>query len=193
MLQENSQNIYYKFRDLKNYQYLLDIILNQRLYAASFRNLNDNFEGQFILDNQSEAKRYRLNPRKQDHISVCSFSKTYKNHLMWSHYSDGHRGIVIGFTVDDSLYKIEKVAYSGLATFNFFPNRSEDLKNVFLNKIKEWDYEQEYRIMREKQEYIEIEIKEIIFGAETPEIDKTIISKLAKLINPDIVLKTYYD
>ncbi|WP_417198961.1 DUF2971 domain-containing protein [Bizionia sp.] len=185
--------MYYKFRDLKNYKYILDIFLNQRLYSSSFRNLNDNFEGQFFSDVFEELKRYRLNPSKQDHLSICSFSENYTSHLMWSHYADGHRGIVIGFEIDESEYLIEKVNYKGLASFQIFPQKLNELKSIFLNKLKDWQYEKEYRIITEKQDYIKIKIEKVIFGAETPEYDKRIIEKLVELVDNKIIVETYYD
>ncbi|HEX9825480.1 MAG TPA: DUF2971 domain-containing protein, partial [Flavobacteriaceae bacterium] len=141
---------------MKDYKYIIDIFINQRLYVASFRKLNDNFEGQFFSNVFSDIKRYRLNPRKESHISICSFSSNYKSHLMWSHYANGHRGIAIGFEIDKSKYNIEEVAYNGLTSFNIFPQKFDDLKSVFLNKLKEWSYEEEYRIIAEKQDYVDI-------------------------------------
>lgn len=186
--------MYYKFRDLKNYKYILDIFLNQRLFSSSFRNLNDNFEGQFFhMLESDELKRWRLNPQKEEHLSVCSFTKNCKSHLLWSHYSDGHRGIAIGFTINESIYKVEKVEYNGLKNFTEFPNKPEDLKSIFLNKIKDWKYEDEYRIITKNPDYINIEIKKVIFGAETPLHDKEMITKLVNLISNNIEIDTYYD
>lgn len=184
--------MYYKFRDLKNYKYIVDIFLNQRLYSGSFRNLNDDLEGQFFSAAFQEIKRVRLNPKEKEHISVCSFSENYKNHLMWSHYADGHRGIAIGFEIDDSTYTIEKVNYNGLVNFNYLPNKFLDIKSVFLNKTKDFSYEEEFRIIIEKPDYVNIQIKEVFFGAETPDEDKKIISALVNKINPDVILDTYY-
>jgi len=185
--------MYYKFRDFRNYKYTLDILLNQKSYSASFRNLNDNFEGQFFSDTSNEFLRYRLNQRNDQHLSICSFSKDYKSHLLWSHCADGHRGFVIGFDIDESKYDIAKVNYNGLSIFPHLPTKPEDLKAVFLNKLKDWSYEEEYRIITAKQEYVDIRIKKIIFGYETSTFDKEIITKLAKLIDSDIVIESYYE
>jgi hypothetical protein len=112
---------------------------------------------------------------------------------MWSHYANGHRGIVIGFEIDESEYIIEKVNYKGLASFHILPYKFDDLKSIFLNKLKEWKYEEEYRIITKKQDYIKIEIKKLFFGAETPEYDKGIIEKLLELVDNKIIIETYYD
>lgn len=183
--------MYYKFRDFRNYKYILDILLNQKLYSASFRNLNDNFEGQFYYEEPPNFPRYRLNPNKEEHLSICSFSKNYTSHLMWSHYADGHRGFVIGFDIDETQYDVVMVNYNGLSTFSYFPIKLEDLKVVFLNKLKEWSYEEEYRIITKKQEYVNIKIRKIIFGYETSSLNKEIITKLVKLIDNEIVIENY--
>jgi len=183
--------MFYKFRDFNNYKFLLDIFLNQRLYASSFKNLNDNFEGQFFNNSFNETIRTRLEPKKNEHISICSFSGHYKNHLLWSHYSNGHRGLVVGFDVIDGRHEIKKVNYKGLKSYDNLPYKLEDIKSIFLNKIPEWEYEDEYRIIAEKQCYIDIKIKKVIFGIETSQLDKELINQLIKKIDSSIKIETY--
>ncbi len=184
--------MFYKFRDLNNYKFLIDILLNQRLYASSFENLNDNFEGQFLTSSFGKTKRLRLNPKKNKHLSICSFSGHYKNHLLWSHYSDGHRGLVIGFELANNIYETQQVSYSGLKSYNDLPTKLDDIKSIFVNKMKEWAYEDEYRIILEEQGYIDITIKKVILGAEVSELDKELINKLIEKIDPKIKIETYY-
>ena len=64
-------------------------------------------------------------------------------------------------------------------------------KQVFLNKIKDWEYEEEYRIISEKQCFIDIKIEKIIFGAETSKADKDLITKLIELVDKNIIIETY--
>ena len=185
--------IFYKFKSFKNYKHIVDILVNERLHAASYRDLNDNLEGQFYSTVTGEFIKYRLNPVKEEHIHICSFSETYNNHLLWSHYADGHRGIAIGFTIDEKKYEISKVNYSGLLSLDVFPVRKDDVLNVFQRKIKEWEYEKERRIFLDQKGYIEVSIKEIIFGQETSKEDKEIITKLAKLVDSKIIIDTYHE
>ena len=35
----------YKYRSLENFEFFLDILLNKRLYASSYKDLNDAMEG----------------------------------------------------------------------------------------------------------------------------------------------------
>ena len=110
---------------------------------------------------------------------------------MWSHYADGHRGIVIGFQIDQSKYLIDKVNYDGLANFENLPRGFDQEKSVFVKKRKDWSYEEEYRIITEKQDFINIEIREVFFGAEITEEDKVIIMKLIELVDIKIKIEAY--
>lgn len=38
----------YKYRSIENFQFFVDIILNKRLYAARYLDLNDPMEGHYI-------------------------------------------------------------------------------------------------------------------------------------------------
>lgn len=182
---------FYKFRNFSNYKFLLDIIVNQRLYASSFRSLNDNLEGQFTSNTFGDTKKVRLNPKREEHLSICSFSENYRSHLLWSHYADGHRGMAFGFTIDNSKYDIQKVNYNGLSHFDDLPITLDEKKQVFLNKIKDWEYEEEYRVISEKQCFIDIKIEKIIFGTEASKADKELVTKLVELIDKNIAIETY--
>src|SRR5690606_29059755 len=121
-----------------------------------------------------------------------SFSSCMSNHLMWSHYADGHRGLAIGFELDENKYIVEKVTYNGLLTISGLPQKIQEVKRIFLNKIKDWDYEDENRIIMPNQDYVEIKIKEVHFGSETSERDKNLISGLVKAIDSKIKIETFY-
>lgn len=41
---------YYKFRSLENIKRFLDILINERLYAARYDKLNDPMEGSYLVD-----------------------------------------------------------------------------------------------------------------------------------------------
>lgn len=96
---------------------------------------------------------------------VLSLTKNPSSFLMWSHYTNKHRGMVIEFeegfekqfkNKDQVSYEVKKVEYSKEHyTVNF-----EDLlvdgslhekilcDNLFFRKMQRWKYEKEYRIIR---------------------------------------------
>ncbi len=130
--------ILYKYRSLANFEYVLDIILNQRLYCSTYPELNDPFEGVFetTIPNsyiRSIGMSGKVNPgylrglvelRKKtykkaedifedevDTFKICSLSSDLSDVRLWSYYADGHKGIV--FEIDFSgLQTIYKVMYT---------------------------------------------------------------------------------
>ena len=88
-------------------------------------------------------------------IGIFCTSLEDKNELLWSHYSDSHKGLLFEFNIpniknDD--YEIYKVKYSSdRAKINPRLNRNKDLYskeliNTIITKSKSWKYEKEYRI-----------------------------------------------
>lgn len=86
-------------------------------------------------------------------IGILSLTSIVDNEVMWSHYSDSHRGIVIGFNSEnDWLNNCFKVSYkndrplidaSTIATMR----ETERLSSLFGIKNEAWSYEEEYRII----------------------------------------------
>jgi hypothetical protein len=103
----------YKYRSFENWRLLVDILVNHRLYAAPFKDLNDPMEGRyyFFSDELSKAFR-RLVPARKDEWRICSLTSNPSSTLMWSYYSGGHTGVVLGLTVllpPSRAFRIEQV------------------------------------------------------------------------------------
>ena len=45
---------YYKFRNLNSIRHFLDILVNNRLYAARYDELNDPMEGAYLINGYNE-------------------------------------------------------------------------------------------------------------------------------------------
>ena len=89
------------------------------------------------------------------HITLSSFTKDNKNNLMWSHYTNNHRGICVQYSDTLFLYlkSIEKYLFASKVKYSKFPPRVDMLDNVYaktkkmiFNKQIEWKYEKEYRV-----------------------------------------------
>ncbi len=133
------------------------------------------FESNYELPNsiQHEAFRNRLSRK----YGVLSLTKTPLNPLMWAHYGDDHRGVVIGIDVEmadlnnlstcvipASLGEIkysEKIPRDRLSPptteslmntgnqFSYLNGENSQLfNNAFLHKSTEWKYEEEVRIIK---------------------------------------------
>lgn len=86
-----------------------------------------------------------------EYHGIISFTEEHDNLLMWSHYSDQHRGIVIEFdcshpffTKPKSGYRMQPVIYRKTRLDKFVGN---SLMEPYFHKSKEWAYEQEHRLL----------------------------------------------
>jgi len=99
-----------------------------------------------------------INNRIKDKIGICCFSENVYEYLLWSHYADGSKGICLIFDkkrLYENLKKenetmiIKKVSYKGLPTIT--PEIDEDFElnfeEIIFNKLNNWEYEDEVRIM----------------------------------------------
>lgn len=76
---------------------------------------------------------------------IISFSETRSNLLMWSHYSENHKGLVIEFDTSNKFYDgLERVRYD-----NVKPDFVNELDDLFFIKSDEWIYEKEFRIIKD--------------------------------------------
>ena len=118
--------------------------------------------------------------------SVGYFCMTTKpdNLLMWAHYADSHKGVCLKFDILkdlDSFLVPVKVDYN--SQYINFDCLSSSLLEVLRRKSPDWEYEDEYRIIKTDHQGL-WEIKQnclvgIIFGCRTSEEDKESIKRLA--------------
>lgn len=129
-------------------------------------------------------------------FGICSFSEISNDILMWSHYSDGHKGFCIEFsrTDENMLTWARPVDYPVNNDFPFIDywktkpeEQIEEFTKIVLTKSEHWCYEKEWRILDRPQytdgayvghtsKYPENMLSGIIFGARMPNEDrKTII------------------
>ncbi|HZF71449.1 DUF2971 domain-containing protein [Sulfuricurvum sp.] len=129
----------YKFRALrtnKDFNRVKDIIENG-FYCNDILGFNDMNEGVYTknLNNQNisllEKKEYK----------ICSFSgvKALSSELMWGHYANSGRGIVIEIDVEHC-HNIKEVKYDN-------DNNLNTIEEILTNKSEEWIYEDEYRYL----------------------------------------------
>ncbi|MFH0992646.1 MAG: DUF2971 domain-containing protein [bacterium] len=129
----------------------------------------------------------RLNTTLNDRGVAC-FSETFDDILMWSHYTDGHRGFCLEFdTHYDPFHKANPVDYSDvLPTLNpveFLKEEpSQPLMALVWTKSKHWSYEKEWRIFHmvgDQQYSIQAQsLTAIYFGCEISDVRKEIISTI---------------
>ena len=93
-------------------------------------------------------------------IGIVSFSETNDNLLMWSHYADNHRGIVVTFDTSHDFFKKDGSKSRELGRVHYRKDRMkalpQRLKNgfhmadstrIYFEKSDEWIYEKEHRLI----------------------------------------------
>lgn len=139
---------------------------NSRKFHEDFLRIN-NFLGKTNyteLEIQHLAEEYFANPSKirydtdlmtktihqsiSENIRISCFSTKRNNILMWSHYTDCHQGICIGFRtlyllLDPNLVTLKKVNY-----VRQFPKfKKVETSPILTTKSVIWKYENEYRLI----------------------------------------------
>jgi len=164
----------YKFRSTENYDYLLDIIVNNRLYCADHKDLNDVFEADIRVGRDIGREVEFM--RKMRHFNellrsyrICSLTKGFDNPLLWAYYASGFTGIAIELELPDDHKQVYEIEYSD--EFDFFSDFIDDYENPaqivrpLLRKRISWKHEKEIRILS-KDRYFDIKgmITGVIIG-----------------------------
>jgi hypothetical protein len=114
--------------------------------------------------------RYQLNKTIYEKLNaivgILSLSEIPDGLLMWSHYTDSHKGFVIGFdstnkffdqrkSSDDPIRRVMQVSYSkerpSFTGFSKKPDESEQIKfanHMIMTKADVWAYEREWRMLQ---------------------------------------------
>lgn len=112
---------------------------------------------------------------------ICSFTEIEDNILMWSHYSDYHKGICLVFDTSKDSQCFAKgcgIIYSNKRP-KYALGQDIDIINPLTTKFIDWQYEQEFRIIKAPTEhqangfsnlfsFNPKALVEIIFGAKAP-------------------------
>ncbi|GHT23570.1 hypothetical protein AGMMS4957_15310 [Bacteroidia bacterium] len=190
---EKVPEVLYKYRSLENWQWFVDILLINRLYAAKYKDLNDPMEGKYYYHSGQldEKTRDKLRDEKAN-LRICSLSETSDNSLMWSHYANGHKGVAIGVAIDDKRYDVGKIHYDGQSFVKQKDFSDRLAKEILQHKSDIWKYENEWRVFSDDYEYIDVKIIDIILGNRMDDKDKKYIRNLVDRINPDIRVKEQF-
>ncbi|MGY4879319.1 DUF2971 domain-containing protein [Vreelandella aquamarina] len=98
-----------------------------------------------------------LMARLSDNLGVLSLSRTEDNLLMWSHYADEGKGLVIGFDEDHEFFKQPNLAgrstrpipvvYTNKRS-KVVPGEDRYYEKLLCEKPRDWAYEEEERLFR---------------------------------------------
>lgn len=119
---------------------------------------------------------------------VCCFSTMDDSILQWSHYSNYHTGVCLKFDIlkdPDFFNTLIIVSYRKIMHhYNHFTQSNKIVEYVIQPKFSDWAYESEIRVVKPETlmkqnngnrtfKFKNIALKEVIFGANTPNSVKT--------------------
>jgi len=199
------QKTLYKYRCINNFT--LESIENLKFWFAKPSTFNDPFDSnlsettnynqydlkKYFMDhkypqitqkklmenNNKKARDLAIKARKSvlDNHGIFSLSKTKNNILMWSHYADNHKGIVIEFNLQEDPCFFQppfEIKYEkSYEPINFYANRYENVIQNLTFKSSDWSYEKETRIIKDIPGLHTIKkeaLKAVHFGCKTSKL-----------------------
>ncbi len=199
----NVRRLYY----LTSAQHGISSISLRRIKVARLNEVNDPFELMALNclkgGNRRALKEFKA--LKTGQIGMVCFSEVSKNSVMWSHYADRHRGMCLGFDVDETLgiSGIRKVVYEAeklkldddLGSTEALPPAIQE--RLLVIKFKDWAYEKEWRVFVELSKTHQegglyflpfddarLRLREVVLGPECPGALYKPTLKLVRATNP---------
>ncbi len=132
-----------------------------------------------------------------DQIGICCLSRNPLNLLMWAHYATKHTGFVIEFSIPtestsfdiDTAYYLTPfpVDYSTVKPI-ITSGASDEFNKYFLTKGKDWEYEQEERVIDYRQSGVHPYnrtqlVKSVIVGMNMSDLDFVVLKNAIDDVN----------
>jgi len=138
-------------------EYALQSLLKLRFKVSPIDELNDPFEYLSLKMGDKSMRAWAKNFRNiaSENNGIVSFSKSWREPLMWAHYAKSHTGIALGFEVPNRLlthinYITDRII-PPLDVDNNKNSMSELVDLLLKSKHKNWEYEEEVRLVRSLQ------------------------------------------
>lgn len=156
----------YKYVSLsrkESLNHVVDILNNHRLFLSDGTNFNDPFE-----ITVTDKKKHTI--RHIEGLHILSLTNSYRNKLIWSHYTDSHKGVCLTVKVPNRLvypicYSTKRIYEDSdidniISSSKIIAKKSVDKdfsalsknKKIAYIKDKKWLYEKEYRIVFDKDD-----------------------------------------
>jgi len=182
----------YKYTTIN--RFLFEMLIRGELWFTPPANFNDPFDSSLPIDIALESYKAiegwetnpeiihepkALRPMKflqeleslRSQMGVSCFSTVPDNLIMWSHYGDHHKGLILKFDVAELqkyFYNIQYVNYSNkIEPVDYDRPASEIIDQLLTRKSLHWKSEREIRIIMKKagsSMFPKTALKEIIFG-----------------------------
>ncbi len=153
---------YMRVYHFMNSKYGLQALRRKRLKLALIDQLNDPFELLGIASRDPEERKAfaEVKAGLAKYSGMLCFSGKWSNPVQWSHYSDRHRGLCLGFEVPDEMLTPVKYRAKRLRPdpriINEMraesPAAQEMMLQLVTTKFSHWRYENEYRLFVQLEE-----------------------------------------
>jgi hypothetical protein len=136
--------IFYYFTSAK---YGIENLKNKRLKISNFSVVNDPFEllGIELRDKVvRQAVTFEKSKISKENGLLC-FSEDKYNPVQWAHYADNHKGVCLGFEIDEK--KLRKVKYVSERLVKETLKQPDCNEKLLTTKFSHWSYEKERRLI----------------------------------------------
>ncbi|MBX9917460.1 MAG: DUF2971 domain-containing protein [Nitrosomonas sp.] len=135
-------------------EFALRALRDRRLKIARINELNDPFEF-YAADfsaSDTQTKLETFKNQANERYGVICFSEQYQDPVLWSHYTDNHRGVALVFEIPDDMampidYQPERFKLEINAAIQRGSFTESDLTQLISTKFSSWGYEKEIRMM----------------------------------------------
>jgi len=178
--------VFYKYKSLDNFEFLFDLIIKERLYAASHNELNDPMEGAVKIDGTiPREKELEWDELIKQYRIVC-FSRDKDSSLMWSHYADGGRGCLIEFQLLEG-QDVHRVSYLKKPSITEKHISQDKAAEILMHKEKPWKYEAESRcLLGINDRFLPITIQSVTFGCRAEKSKVDMLLHILELCKPNL-------
>ncbi|WP_447724001.1 DUF2971 domain-containing protein [Sphingomonas koreensis] len=129
----------------------MKIIRSRRIRLSRLKSMNDPFELLAVEASDKLTRAFLRSNRDQVHETtgfIC-FSKSWRNPVQWGHYAERHKGLCLGFDVNDDHLSPVHYAPARVPALEFRAIvEAEDLdglRRIGTTKYDHWHYEDEVR------------------------------------------------
>mgnify|MGYP002677164788 FL=1 len=180
----------YKYRSLENLERFLDIVIDNKLYGALYKEMNDPMEGYFQYSSDVDKSVLTGIWEGKNKRYICSLSKKSNIGLMWTHYANENKGCCIEVEVTSKTWERLDVEYKKTIT-----NLSENttIEDILKVKASMWEYEQEVRYLspviankKKSNPQLTVRIHRIIFCYKVKIKKYNRFKRIISALNPNI-------
>ncbi len=183
--QITDRHVFYKYKSLDNFEFIFDMLVRDRLYAAKLSELNDPMEGLIKADKNVQKEQHAEWEAAIQRARIASFTTEDDSELMWAHYADGGRGCLIGFELHSS-YSAQRVQYKSHPKWDGSEINQDNLIQLLCFKLNPWKYEREYRVVETERSFIPIKVKSFKLGPKVDSDKLDLLEHMVRNLRPDI-------